>query len=174
MQEKFYTVSFCIIRCIAIFYPCQPRACSFYPEICSFFSEKKINLFPPRSCGILVVSKRVRAEPLPISPREMSTFREKNLHFHREKCPRFPRNLTQLDLILNETRPKTERLPDTMATLFQREKCPRRGEPEPQRRLASIAHGTHIVRFRDTLKPVFAETDGKKSADSSENRGTAG
>ena len=101
LQEKFYTICFCVIRCIAIFYPYPPRARSFYPEICPFFSEKKINLFPPRSCGILVVSKRVRVGPLPISPRKMSTFREKNLHFHREKCPRFPRNLTHSLYILN-------------------------------------------------------------------------
>ena len=94
LQEKFYTVSFCIIRCIAIFYHCQPRACSFYPEICPFFSEKKINLFPPRSCGILVVSKRVRAGPLPISPREMSTFRERNVHVSREKSPLSPRKMS--------------------------------------------------------------------------------
>ena len=109
LPEKFYTVCFCTVRCIAVFTLARRARSKFYPEICPFFSEKKINLFPPRSCGILVVSKRVRGGKMrraglvfpPISPRKMSTFREKNLHFHREKCPRFPRNLTHSLYILN-------------------------------------------------------------------------
>ena len=91
LQEKFYTVSFCIIRCIAIFHLCQPRACSFYPEIFPFFSEKKINLFSPRSCGILVVSKRVRSRKM---QQAGLFFPPDRCHFHREKCPRFARKIS--------------------------------------------------------------------------------
>ena len=87
LQEKFYTVCFCVVRCIASFYPCPPRARSFYPEICPFFSEKKINLFPPCSCGILVVSKRVRGGKM---RRAGLVFRR----FHREKCPCFARKIS--------------------------------------------------------------------------------
>ena len=91
LQEKFYTVFFCVVRFIARFYHCPPRARSFYPEICPFFSEKKINLFPPRSCGILVVSKRVRGRKM----QQAGLFFPPNrCRFHREKCPRFARKVS--------------------------------------------------------------------------------
>ena len=98
LQEKFYTVCFCVVRCIVGFYPCPPRARSFYPEICPFFSEKKINLFPPSSCGILVVSKRVRGRKMRrtglLFRRAAADFTEKNVHVSREKSPRFPRKIS--------------------------------------------------------------------------------
>ena len=87
LPEKFYTVRFCAVRCIAIFTLARRARGKFYPEICPFFSEKKINLFPPRSCGILVVSKRVRGGKM---RRAGLVFRR----FHREKCPRFARKIS--------------------------------------------------------------------------------
>ena len=91
LQEKFYTVRFCVVRCIAVFILSRRARGKFYPEICPFFSEKKIHLFPPCSCGILVVSKRVRGGKM---RRAGLVFLPSRCRFHREKCPRFARKIS--------------------------------------------------------------------------------
>ena len=109
LQEKFYTVCFCTVRCIAEFHPCPPRAGQVLPWNLPLFQREKNQLVPAPllwyPSSIKTCTRRQNAAGRlgfpPISPRKMSTFREKNLHFHREKCPRFPRNLTHSLYILN-------------------------------------------------------------------------